>query len=151
MGGEEKCEAVFSELRSLMVHCRRMVNRLRRPSITGSPRHFHGLVGRRDSLTPVIRTCRRCGGYGRGMRRDLVVLRRRSSRRVHRLTGRRLGRSGTEVRRLRRRLGVLLLPGSPGSSGGIVIRVHTNTNKSRTTLFTTRICHVCIRCTSDHE
>ncbi len=50
------------------------------------------------------------------------------------------------VPRLRRRVGLLLIPTSPRSSGGIVVRVHNNANKSRTTLFTNSLFHVCAGC-----
>lgn len=127
--------------------CSRLSRELCRPSMTNGPRRCRGVVGRVGSVRRVILACHGCGRTIRARGSDLRVLRRADSGRLGRLTRVRLSRTGSGVGGLTRSLGVLLLPGSPGSRQGIVIRVHNNTNNRRSTLFDTILFEVCSVCT----
>lgn len=139
---------VLSGLGRIRGEFRRVGTLLYRPSIISSRRRCAGLVGRVGRLAPIIRGFERCGGTRTRFSRYHTVLSRNiTSPSFTRVIGRRFRRDGTDARHVARRLGILLLPHSPGSSGGIVVRVQNNTNNRRDTLFTNILFEVCSVCT----
>lgn len=137
--------ALLRGLSKLMSHFRRMSALVASPGIVTSRGECIGLAGRCGRLGRVVGTHGRCVRYLGNLRRTHLVV-TRASPRVERVTHRRTTTYRTHVPRLRRRVGLLLMPTSPRSSGGTVIRVHNKANNSRTTLFTKSLCHVCIGC-----
>lgn len=137
--------AVLRGLRKLISHFRRISALVASPGIVTSRGQCIGLAGRCGRLNSLVTTHGRCLRYLGKLRRTGVVV-DRGSPRVGRVTHRRTTTYRTHVPRLRRRVGLLLMPTSPRSSQGTVLRVHNNAKNSRTTVFTNSLFHVCSGC-----
>lgn len=136
---------------TFVVHCRRLSRLLDSPRILSSAGQFLRLAGRRTKLERGITAFGHCGRIRNRVTSARRVLSRGLSRSVTTVTGRRLDSLGGRGARLRRHVGILLLPDSPGSSGGVVVRVQKTTKKSRTTLFTNALFAVCDGFTRDRK
>ncbi len=135
--------ALLRGLSNVRVHCRRITALVASPTIVTSRRHCIQLAGRCGSLRALITLEGSCISYLRSVTRTGSIVVGRRSTRLHSLTHSRLRRYRLHRPRVRRTVGVTLVPGSPRSSGGIRIRVHTNANNSRTYLFTKSLFTVC--------
>lgn len=130
-------------LSNLMTHFRRISALVASPTIVTSRGQCMGLAGRCGRLSSLVGTHGRCVRLLTGVRRTGSVLSGRSSTSVERVTGRRVSGDRRHLPMLRRRVGLLLMPTSPRSNGGTVLRVHNNANNSRTTVFTNSLFQVC--------
>lgn len=139
-------DAVLRGLSKLMTHFRRVSALVASPTIVTSRGHCIGLAGRCGRLSSLVGTHGRCVRLLNGVRRTEGVLTGRSSTSVHRVTGRRVSDDRRHLPMLRRRVGLVLIPTSPRSDGGTVLRVHNNAKNSRTTVFTNSLFHVCTGC-----